>query len=581
MKRKLFFCLVLMFFLSSQKLFCKSQTIKLFVDGSEIKNLPANPIIINDCVLVPVREILERFNADLEWRGDAKELLISKNDTRVLLTVNETVAKVNGEEKILLSPATLINEKLMVPVRFISETFGFEIKWEDGKNERKVIVNQKKETQSKNISHEQKIDDKKNDNKKDDEKDIEENKNCKLIAVRKKNSYEDKYLIETDGNINFGGKIDFVREIFLPGNRLAIDIDNCEVEKNFKVDIVNLKNELLKNVRFSQYKLEPKKIARIVFDLEDGVDYFLNRSTGKIEIELKKTKCNCKNISCENNVIALKKENNFIDLKQVTENDFYDDKKYVFKFGCDLEKNYGDGKFFIRNDCFSCLEIKNSEIIISENKIFAYDIYEDEKNIYIKAVNPKEKYKNILVIDAGHGGNDTGTRNNELNEKDLTFDISQKVLSLFDNDFDRENIKVYATRLCDKKVSLSERVKVANDVGDLFISVHINSSPSNPDANGTEVFYCEQNNRVNKNFCSRDLANVMLKNLIDELKSFNRGVKSNNFYVIKNTEIPAVLCEIGFITNQDEFEKLSSDEYRFKTALAIYNGVKSLLKNYF
>ena len=581
MKRKLFFCLALIFFLSSRELFCKPQTIKLFVDGIEITNLPANPIIINDCVLVPVREILEKFNSDLEWRGDAKELLISKNDTRVLLTVNETVAKVNGEEKILLSPATLINEKLMVPVRFIGETFGFEIEWKDGKDERKVIINQKKDLQNKNISHEQKIDDKKNENKKDDEKSIAENKNCKLIAVRKKNSYEDKYLIETDGNINFGGKIDFVREIFLPGNRLAIDIDNCEVEKNFKVDIVNLKNELLKNVRFSQYKLEPKKIARIVFDLEDGVDYFLSKSTGKIEIELKKTKCNCKNISCENNVIALKKENNFIDLKQVTENDFYDDKKYVLKFGCDLEKNYGDGKFFIRNDYFSCLEIKNSEIIISENKIFAYDVYEDEKNIYIKAVNPKEKYKNILVIDAGHGGNDTGTRNNELNEKDVTLDISQKILSLFDNDFDRGNIKVYATRLCDKKVSLSERVKIANDVGDLFVSVHINSSPSNSDANGTEVFYCEQNNRVNKNFCSRDLGDVMLKNLLDELKSFNRGVKSNDFYVIKNTEIPAVLCEIGFITNQDEFNKLSSNEYRFKTALAIYNGVKSLLKNYF
>ena len=100
MKRKLFFCLALIFFLSSRELFCKPQTIKLFVDGIEITNLPTNPIIINDCVLVPVREILEKFNSDLEWRGDAKELLISKNDTHVLLTVNETVAKVNGEEKI-------------------------------------------------------------------------------------------------------------------------------------------------------------------------------------------------------------------------------------------------------------------------------------------------------------------------------------------------------------------------------------------------------------------------------------------------------------------------------------------------
>ena len=580
MKRKLFFCLVLMFFFGSYEIFCSSQTIKLFINGVEIKNLPANPIIIDNCVLVPVREILEKFNAELDWRGDSKELLISKDDISVLLTVNETVVKVNGEEKILLAPAIIMDEKLMVPVRFIGETFGFEIKWEDNKDGRKVIIEQKKETQNENIAKEQKIDEQKNVNEKGDDKNIAENKNFKLVNITKKNN-EDKYLIETDSNTNFGGKIDFVREVFLTGNRLAIDIDNCEVKKNFNLNTDDLKNELLRNVRFSQYKLEPKKIARVVFDLEDEVDYLLNKSVGKIEIELKKIKCNCKNISCENNIIALKKENNFIDIKKVTENDFYDDKKYVFKFDCDLEKNYGDGKFFIRNDYFSCLEIKNSKVIISENKIFAYEIYEDEKNIYIKAVNPKEKYKNILIIDAGHGGNDSGTRNNGVSEKDLTLDITQKVLSLFDNDFDRGNIKVYATRLCDKKISLSERVKIANDIGDLFISIHINSSPSNPDANGTEIFYCEQNNKANKNFCSYDLANVLLKNLLDELKSTNRGVKSNNFYVIKNTEIPSALCEIGFITNQDEFNKLSSDEYRSKTALAIYNSVKYLLENYF
>ena len=400
------------------------------------------------------------------------------------------------------------------------------------------------------------------------------------MSVRKKNNFDDKYLIETDGKINFSGKIDFVKEIFLSGNRLAIDIKNCEVDSDFELNGSNFKNELLRNIRFSQYKLEPNKIVRVVFDLEDGVDYFISKLNGVIEIELKKIKCNCKNIECDENIIKLKKENGFINIDKISQTDLYDEKKYVFKFDCDLEDNYGDGKFFIRNDYFSSLEIKNQEIMIYENKIFAYDIYEDAKNLYIKAVNPKEKYENILVIDAGHGGNDSGTRNNNVNEKDLTLDIVQKVLWFFENDFDKSRIKVYVTRLNDRTVSLSKRVEIANDVGDLFISVHINSCPNNPDANGTEVFYCKQNNSKSKNnFSSSDLASILLSNLIEELNSTNRNVKSSDFYVIKNTKIPAALCEIGFITNQNEFDKLCDENYRLQAARAIYNSVKYLLEN--
>ena len=591
--KKLFLCVLIFFLIASKNIFAVNQDIKLFINGEEINDLPMNPVIINDRVLVPVREVLEKFGAELDWRPDPRELFINKNNITVMLTVDEKVAKINGQENILDVAPIIINNKLMVPVRFISETFNFEINWDDSNNQKRVIINSN--TDNKNNNDLDDLDDLDKDLEESFYFDEDQNTNndlCESIldinddnVIRDEKSNLDVAVvdsIEFDGKNNYlikaNKKIDSISEIYLSDNRLAVNINNSVLGKNLNPKIKNLKlpNEIVKNIRAAQYQVEPIKITRVVFDLNYKTDYSVKLSDDKykINVYLKQIKSNCKNISCDDNIIKLKKQDDLVNINKIAHKDLYYENKYVLDFPVDLKNNYGDGIFVIKNNYFSSLEVKDSSVIINQNKIWVYEIYDDQENIYIKAVSPKEKYKNIIIIDPGHGGSDSGTTNNNIKEKDLTLDIIKKILALFENDKD---IKVYATRLTDTKVSLSDRVKIANNTGDLFVSVHINSAPQNIDANGTEVFYCVHKNDSQKKFTCLKLAQVLQENLLKELKSNNRKVKKENYYVLRNTEIPAALCEIGFITNQDEFEKLCTDSYRLKAAKAIYDSIKFLI----
>ena len=139
--RKIFLYVLIFFLITSKNIFAIKQDIKLFINGEEINNLPMNPVIINNRILVPVREVLEKFGAELDWRPDPRELFIIKDNNIIMLTVDEKVAKVNGQENILDTAPVIINNKLMVPIRFISETFGFEINWDDSNNQKRVVIN--------------------------------------------------------------------------------------------------------------------------------------------------------------------------------------------------------------------------------------------------------------------------------------------------------------------------------------------------------------------------------------------------------------------------------------------------------
>lgn len=537
--RNLIFCVIIFFLFPFSNIFANQQNVKLFINGDEVKNLPVAPVIINDSVVVPVREVLEEFDVILDWKQDSRELFITKDDVIVLLKVNEKIANVNGKGKILVAAPTIINDKLMVPVRFIGETFGFKVSWDN--QDKKVVI---------------------------DSKVVIKKEIVNIISIDENDEYS--YTIKADA------KIDSIKEYYLPGNRLAIDIKNAEMKMS-KSEIIP-GNQVVYKIRVAQNQILPVEITRVVFDLFNNTDYDVKLSGDKfsIDITFNKTVSLCKNISCDNNIIVLKKEVYMPNANEILEIDEYYNKKYVLKFPMQIENIYGNGKFFIRNEYFSYVEIRSDSVIVNENKIWAYNIFEDNENVYVKAILPKEKYQNVFVIDAGHGGSDPGAINNEVMEKDLTFDIVKKVLDMFDGD---ENIKVYSTRMADVKIPLDVRYQIANDIGDMFISVHINSSDKNRDANGTEVFYYPHESDLQKKFTSKMLAQTLHKNLLNELESFDRKVKTENYVVLKKAVVPAALCEIGFITNPEEFSNLCDEGYRFKVANAIYNSVQYLLQS--
>lgn len=179
--------------------------------------------------------------------------------------------------------------------------------------------------------------------------------------------------------------------------------------------------------------------------------------------------------------------------------------------------------------------------------------------------------KKIIVIDAGHGGWDPGMVSNKIEEKDVNLQIAKKLQTFLE----QGGATVIITRADDSDLSQSKsgdmhtRRIIANaSQADIFVSIHQNSF-TNSNVKGAQVFYFNQSDN------SQKLATLVQKHLIEFVDPGNKfQAKANkNYFVLKQTEMPAVLVECGFLTNYNERKKLTSEEYQEKIAWGIYLGI--------
>jgi N-acetylmuramoyl-L-alanine amidase CwlD len=189
----------------------------------------------------------------------------------------------------------------------------------------------------------------------------------------------------------------------------------------------------------------------------------------------------------------------------------------------------------------------------------------------IKSIFADDNSKILICIDPGHGGKDCGTIGpTGLREKDVNLDIALKL----GNKLKDAGFKVIFTRESDINHSVDEITNFANsNNADLFISVHNNSHPS-PDMSGTQTFYFGQS--PGGSF----LANSLNAKIIEQIGTINRGVKTANFVVLKNTKMVSALVEGTFMCNPNEEAKLKDPDFRDKIATGIYNGIIEYLKTY-
>jgi N-acetylmuramoyl-L-alanine amidase/PKD repeat protein len=174
-----------------------------------------------------------------------------------------------------------------------------------------------------------------------------------------------------------------------------------------------------------------------------------------------------------------------------------------------------------------------------------------------------------VYIDAGHGGMDPGAVRFGLNEKDANLDIALRLKSKLE----ANGFEVVMTRTNDAYSTLDERVEKANSSGaDIFLSVHNNAALSEY-AHGTETYWC-----ANGVTGSSQLAGYIQNNLVKQISRANRGVKTANFRVIKNTRMPAALVECAFVSNPTEAELLKTSEFKEKIVLGLYNGIVAFAK---
>ncbi|MDV3103353.1 N-acetylmuramoyl-L-alanine amidase [Thermococcus waiotapuensis] len=167
-----------------------------------------------------------------------------------------------------------------------------------------------------------------------------------------------------------------------------------------------------------------------------------------------------------------------------------------------------------------------------------------------------------ICVDAGHGGSDPGAVGYVV-EKTVNLEIALKVAKLLEMD----GAKVVLARNGDYDVSLPQRVQIANSAGcNIFISIHANAGPSS--ASGFEVYHYYGSSRGNS------LATYVDSEIAKLIPLWNRGVKEAGFYVIKYTNMPAILIETGFVTNSYDAGIIGDESYQWKYAYAILHGVQ-------
>lgn len=172
--------------------------------------------------------------------------------------------------------------------------------------------------------------------------------------------------------------------------------------------------------------------------------------------------------------------------------------------------------------------------------------------------------KKIVVIDAGHGAQDSGTIGaSGKYEKDFVLELSLKVEQLL---LQEENIQVIMTRKDDTYIKRPDRIEMANRVNAAaFVSIHANSVP-NKAVGGTETYY--------HHITDKKFAEIMHKHILNATNFNDRKVKTNRYEVLVKSKVPAVLLEIGFVSNPQEEQQMLTEEFQQRVAVSIVNGIK-------
>ncbi len=263
-----------------------------------------------------------------------------------------------------------------------------------------------------------------------------------------------------------------------------------------------------------------------------------------------------------------------------------------------------------KNKFFTSL--KSSKIILLSFSMAFFIVFSSFVN------SEKEQAKPfIVVLDAGHGGHDSGNRGNGFFEKDIVLDVTLQVGKLLEA---HKDIKVVYTRKTDVFIDLNRRGPIANEVdADIFVSIHCDSHNSQAFGIGTfvmgvdksgknletakkenEVIFLEDNyeekyagfdpnspeSLIGLSLMAEEyldqsilLAGLIQNNMVNNLKRKDRSVRSAPFWVLHSSYMPSVLVELGFLTNNTEGPYVNSTKGRAELAKEIANGILSYKKN--
>lgn len=484
---------------------------KLFVNGNKIESA-MEPIIFNDHALVPVREVFEECGATVDYNGDSRSVKINYNNTRITMHINNNCAYINGQP----------------------------VKIPDGVVP-KLIYKPGELTKT-------------------------------MVPVR--------FISESVGmKVDFDGEKGEIK-ITEPEQAPQPTPTPKPVATPTSTPASTAENVTIKNIEPEMVTDNKIQVSVTCDKSVDGlVSYFDLSAPERVVVDLKGVKY--KNIS------------------------------ETISTGSDVIKSVRVG-----------VDNERTRIVVDVEELTAYSVVTNGKYVTITASvtgdkpttsttkptatakptatpkpTPKPDYseigesaanskyntgivkasaadaKKLIMLDAGHGGSDPGAlgtlNGRTINEKDLTLSITYKVKAILESN----GYKTAMTRTGDTLPTLAERPEMANKKDcALFVSIHINSATAE-EANGTEVFYSEENNEDDYGVTSQEFATNVLEGMLKYMKSRDRGVRMANWAVTRRANMPAILLEVGFISNEKELKLMCTDDYQNKTATGIAEGI--------
>ena len=401
--------------------------------------------------------------------------------------------------------------------------------------------------------------------------------------------------------ISYEGSIEYEDEIQTNPNRLVLDIKSAKLDSLGPTEI-NIKNSIITAIRFSQYT---KDSVRIVLDLNARGEHKIYLKSSEIQIDVKES--TYKNIKYKKN-----SSNSQITLlnADVDSLQFRQDKE-TFRYYITYNENksdFGSGVYNINDKFVKSITVLDGKITVLDCGNMVYAERQSGKNVIItireeEKVKEKEakieeiknsnldpsgdsedkplddRLKKRILIDVGHGGADPGACNGDEQEKKYNVKIAQYLYDLLK---DREDLIVDINRTedNDRYFTVQTRLQYALDFNpDFIISIHINSI-ANKNYTGTMVLYSNNDNESDYgDITSKECAQIVVNELSKALDTVNRGVvERNDLHILRDTPCPSVLCEVCFISNDAELERLKTKSFQKKAAQAMYNGIEKILK---
>lgn len=606
MRKLLTIALVLFLILGVNTAWASSKDFNIKANGKDIRvydvNLELNnkkmesdyaPFILNDRTFVPVRLVAEYFKSEVEWIKESKSVVISKGNDKLIIKIDSQDAIKNGKPIKLDKDSipllvTYPNKegKTVLPLRTISELLGYDVKW-NGKDRlvsiKEPVNNSNKITEIKRI----------NQKDRNDQIELKSTAGIKWIAEFEEDHNTlklnfDGFVFDIDGKTSGTINIDsdLIQKIEysnIDGNssQMVVElkrevsqkiralpngegINICFINKLTAIRPITYKGEgaiLVEGVKSSSYNIiKLNNPYRYVIDIKDA-ELYNNVQSEEIPISLgfaqkiRASRFNPdanydKNDSIVRLVLDSKDGINDGDAKIIKEGD---DLVIIPSGSTENFSNFGD-KTVISNG-------EEKKVEIQERK---------------PRVTPHSKSDVVIYIDPGHGGKDSGAVSQYGDyEKTYALDISKRVNNILKN----EGYNVSMTRTTDEYIKLYDRPDKANKAdAHVFVSIHINST-LNEDAKGIETLYAPRDSTSVKYDPQYPLAKTIHEEVIKATGANSRGTKQrSDLVVLRLTEMPAVLVEAGFISNEEDLMKLNDPAYLEDCARGIANGIKKYIK---